>query len=497
MDYQKIRNKIAEGKEIVEKYKDETPKPVLEVCFSMFDINEMLVDKLEELDNKISKNSRNSSRPPSKDENPPKRNQSLRGKSGKKSGGQDGHSGSTLKKVETPDKIIQHHLKGKCTCGNILSQIQTNIHSTRQVFEVEIVNTVTEHQVFEGECICGRKHSSQYPDDVTANVQYGAGVRSIVGYLSKYQLIPSERLEEMMSDLFKTSVSEGTIDNFGRYAEDALNEFKEKFENHVSEMKIGNVDETPTKVGGKQGYFHVLSNEAFSFLYFNFKRGMSAVNTQGFLSKFKGTLVHDCFSMYFNYGKDHAVCNAHLLRELTFIEEKYNLIWAHKVKRFLLDLNDLVRWHKDNKIYYLDKNDIDDLEINFRSLLLEGRSECLPLIKAVKNNGKKRGKQHVALNLLNRMLKLQIEILKFMNDFDVPFTNNQAERDLRMTKVHLKVSGGFRSETGAHIFALFRSYIGTAKKHGQSVFTALKNLYNSSHNESLDVFFKPLILKES
>jgi transposase len=315
MDYQKIRNKISEGKAIVEKYKDETPKPVLEVCFSMFDINEMLVDKLEELDNKISKNSRNSSRPPSKDENPPKRNQSLRGKSGKKNGGQDGHSGSTLKKVENPNEIIRHQLKGKCSCGKSLSNISSTLHSTRQVFEVEIINVVTEHQVFEGLCACGKNHCSVYPEGVNANVQYGSGVRAIVGYLSKYQLLPSERLEEMMSDLFNTSLSEGTIDNINNYAEVSLNDFKDKFENHVSQMKIGHVDETPTKVKGKPGYFHVLSNEAFSFLYFNFTRGMSAVNNLGFLCKFRGTLVHDCFSMYFNYGKDHAVCNAHLLRE--------------------------------------------------------------------------------------------------------------------------------------------------------------------------------------
>ena len=492
MDYQKIRNKIAEGKAIVEKYKDETPKPVLEVCFSMFDINEMLVDKLEELDNKISKNSRNSSRPPSKDENLPKKNQTLREKSGKKSGGQNGHSGSTLKKIENPTNVIQHHLKGKCSCGNNLLNISSTLHSTRQVFEVEILNSVTEHQVFEGICLCGQNHCSLYPEEVIANVQYGTSVRAIVGYLSKYQLLPSGRLEEMMSDLFNTTVSEGTIDNINNYAEVALNDFKDKFENHVSEMKIGHVDETPTKVNGKLGYFHVLSNEAFSFLYFNFNRGMSAVNKLGFLTKFKGTLVHDCFSMYFNYGKDHAVCNAHLLRELTFIEEKYSYNWAHKVKRFLLDLNGLVWWYKDNDIFYLDQNDKTELEESFNSILLQGRVECLPLIKSVSNKGKKRGKQHPALNLLNRMLRLKNEILKFMNDFDVPFTNNQAERDLRMTKVHLKVSGGFRSEKGAHIFSLFRSYIGTAKKHGQSAFTALKNLYNSHHNESLDLFFKPL-----
>jgi transposase len=497
MDYQKIRNKISEGKAIVEKYRDETPQPVLEVCYSMFDINEMLVDKLEELDNKISKNSRNSSRPPSKDENTPKRNQSLRGKSGKKSGGQDGHSGSTLKKVETPNKIVPHYLKGKCKCGINLSGLSQSLHSTRQVFDVEIVNTVTEHQAYEGICSCGKKHCADYPEGVNANVQYGQGVRAVVGYLSKYQLIPTERLEEMMSDIFNTSLSEGTIDNINNYAEVALNEFKDKFADHVPDMKVGNADETPTKVNGLPGYFHVLSNEAFSFLYFNFKRGMVAVDKLGFLSKFTGTLVHDCFSMYFNYGKDHAVCNAHLLRELTFIEEKYNHQWAHQVKRFLFDLNDLVNLHKKEKIYHIDKNDLDELEKSFEGLLQEGRIECRPLIKLVTNNGKKRGKQHPALNLLNRMLKLRNEILKFANDFDIPFTNNQAERDLRMTKVHLKISGGFRSEAGAKIFALFRSYIGTAKKHGVSAFTALKNLYNPHHNETLDVFFKPKLLEGS
>ena len=214
MDYQKIRNKISAGREIVEKYKDETPKPVLEVCFSMFDINEMLVDKLEELDNKISKISKNSSIPPSKDPNP-KKNQSLWGKTGKKSGGQVGHKGSTLKKVENQDKVILHLLNGKCECGVNLSSLPLSLHSSRQVFE--------------SKCTCGLKYCSSYPEGVNASVQYGPGVRAIVGYLSKYQLIPSERLEEMMSDIFNTTLSEGTIDNISGYAKDALNEFKNKF----------------------------------------------------------------------------------------------------------------------------------------------------------------------------------------------------------------------------------------------------------------------------
>jgi transposase len=493
MDYQKIRNKIAEGKIIVEKYKDETPQPVLEVCYSMFEINELLVNKLEELDNKISKNSRNSSRPPSKDDDFAGKNKSSREKSGKKPGGQGGHSGSTLRAVETPSKIIKHDLSGNCKCGKDLKKLNAVAHSKRQVFDVEVLNVVTEHQVFEATCSCGIKHCSKYPEGVNAHVQYGSSVRGLVGYFAKYQMIPSERLEELMSDIFKVSLSEGTIDNISNYATEALNEYSLKAEKHVPEMKVGNVDETPVKVAGKMGYFHVLSNEAFSFLYFNFSRGMKAVKEQGFLEKFKGVLVHDCFSMYFRYGNKHAVCNAHLLRELTFIEEKYQHKWAHRVKIFLYDLNELKKYYIENKIAHMDSLEQEQLIKNFYDLLMEGRQECAPLIAAVKNKGSRRGKQHPALNLVNRMLKLRGEILKFISDFDVPFTNNQAERDLRMLKVHQKITGGFRSEKGARVFANFRSYIGTAKKHGISVFEAMKNLYNPLGNQCLERFFRPVL----
>lgn len=185
MDYQGIRNKIDDGKKIVEKYKHQTPKPVLEVCYSMLDINSLLVDKLEELDNKISKNSKSSSKPPSTDnKDEVKKNQSLRGKSGKKSGGQKGRVGSTLKRVATPDDIIDHKLQGKCSCG--------------------------------------QKHCSEYPVGVTANIQYGQSVRAVVSYLSKYQLVPYDRLSELMSDVFEVKVSEGSIDNFANYSENSL-----------------------------------------------------------------------------------------------------------------------------------------------------------------------------------------------------------------------------------------------------------------------------------
>ena len=204
MDYQKIRNKISEGKEIVERYKHETPQPVLDVCYSMFEINEMLVDKLEELDNKISKNSSNSSLPPSRD---PNRNRGNKNKTGKKNGGQTGHKGSTLARVANPDAVIKHRPKGKCRCGKQLSDLKLDMQSSRQVFEIEILKKSIEHQVYQGVCGCGEKHCASYPDGVNAPVQYGASVRAIVAYLSKYQLVPYERVEEMMGELFDCPLS--------------------------------------------------------------------------------------------------------------------------------------------------------------------------------------------------------------------------------------------------------------------------------------------------
>ena len=489
--YSDVREKIKSNKEIFDTERHLLSKPVQEAVDSTFDICNFLVNKVEELDNKISKNSRNSSKPPSTDDKDKiKKNQSLREKTDKKSGGQKGRKGSTVKKVEVADAVIEHELKGKCKCGIDLSQLNSSIHSSRQVFELEILKKAIEHRVYQGICECGEKHCSEYPLGVNAPVQFGNSVRAIVSYLSKYQLIASDRLSELMRDLFEMPVSEGSIDNFSGYAEKELKVFEEKIKDSIPELKEANADESPIRVNGKRGYLHVFCNKALTLLYYHKSRGMVAVDEAGLLKAFNGTLIHDCFSMYFNYGKSHAVCNAHLLRELTFIEEKYNLTWAVQVKTYLNDLNELVKLDKNTEETVLDSIAKDELRDEFYRLLDQGRIECLSMIKKVKNKGKKRGKQHPALNLLNRMIKLKKDILRFMYDYDIPFTNNQAERDLRMVKVHQKITGGFRSERGARNYALFRSYISTVKKHGLGVFEAIKNLYNPYENPTLDIIFK-------
>jgi len=487
--YDEVRVKVKSNRELFDTEKHLLSPPVREAVDSTFDICLFLVDKLEELDNKISKNSSNSSNPPSTD--PKKKGNKNKGKTGKNTGGQPGHKGHNLKMVANPSVVVTHAPKGKCDCGKNLSSIDLSPTAARQVFEIEIINKVVEHQTLSGFCSCGIKHSGEFPVGVNASTQYGESVRGIVSYLSAYQIIPSERLAELMGDLFNYPLSEGTVDNIKNEGMGHLSDFESKIQDAILKQKVGNVDETPIRVGGHSGYLHVFCNTALSYISYHAKRGMKAVVDIGILDKFKGTLMHDCFSMYFNYGTRHAVCNGHLLRELEFVIEKYSYTWAKEMKTFLLDANDLVKMSKAGNEILFDHLDCEKFEEEFKGILLRGRLEMIHLIGDVKNKGKRRGKQHPALNLCNRMLKLQKEVLLFLRDFDVPFTNNEAERDLRMSKVQMKVSGCFRSEDGARCFALFRSYIQTMKKHGLNIFEGIKNLFNPKGNETLDLIFRP------
>ena len=487
--YNDVRNKISSNREIVNTEMHLLSPPVQEAIISTFDICNFLVDKLEELDNKISKNSSNSSNPPSTD--PKKKVNPNKGKTGKNTGGQPGHKGSNLKMVENPSVVITHAPKGKCDCGKTLAGLDLSPSAARQVFEIEIINKVIEHQTLSGFCSCGVEHCGEFPEGINGSTQYGESVRGIVSYLSTYQIIPSERLAELMGHLFNYPLSEGTVDNIKNEGTEKLSEFESKIQDAILKQKVGNVDETPIRVGGHSGHLHVFCNTSLSYISYHAKRGMRAVVDIGILDKFKGTLIHDCFSMYFNYGSRHGVCNGHLLRELEFVIEKYSYTWAKEMKTFLLDANDLVKMSKAENEVLFDSLDCENFDEEFKRILLRGRFEMIFLVGMVKNKGKVRGKQHPALNLCNRMLRLHKEILLFLHDFDVPFTNNEAERDLRMSKVQMKVSGCFRSEDGARCFALFRSYIQTMKKHGLNIFEGIKNLFNPKGNATLGVIFRP------
>jgi len=252
--YDEVRVKVKSNRELFDTEKHLLSPPVREAVNSTFDICLFLVDKLEELDNKISKNSSNSSNPSSTD--PKKKGNKNKGKTGKNTGGQPGHKSHNLKMVANPSVVVTHAPKGKCDCGKNLSSIDLSPTAARQVFEIEIINKVVEHQTLSGFCSCGIKHCGEFPVGVNASTQYGESVRGIVSYLSAYQIIPSERLAELMGDLFNYPLSEGTVDNIKNEGMVHLSNFESKIQDAILKQKVGNVDETPIRVGGHSGYLY-------------------------------------------------------------------------------------------------------------------------------------------------------------------------------------------------------------------------------------------------
>jgi transposase len=438
-----------------------------------------LKERVRELELMVNKDSHNSHLPPSSDRR--KRYPKKDKKSRNSSGGQKGHKGSTLRTSANPDQKVEHKLKGNCNrCGTWLPSIDKKAPLKRQVFDIEFQVKVTEHEAESGICGCGKKHTAQFPEGVNAHVQYGSAVRALVNYLSSYQMIPFDRLEEIFKDLFKLDLCEGTIFNTNQASFKKLQSFEKKIKEALLNSDINHADETPIKVAKKQSYLHVLSNEAMTLIVPHASRGMKAVNEIGVLPNYEGILCSDFFNMYYTcYYVKNASCHSHLSRELTLLEEEFKLRWAHELRRFFLDLNDYMDEYRDeNKPLPADEKQIFYEE--FKRIILKAKIETADWNQS--------GKKTVAANLLARIIRHETSVLRFMNDHRVPFTNNLAERDLRMAKVRQKVSGCFRSIEGAKIYARLRSYLSTVKKQGRNVWEALKILHLYKNPRYIELF---------
>lgn len=433
-------------------------------------------ERLQALEDQIAKNSSNSGKPPSSD-GLAKKPKSLRHKSGKKSGGQAGHPGSTLKMVEHPDHIERHAVKHCCHCRRSLEDVQPTAWDKRQVFEVPPMRVeVTEHQAEIKECpLCHRVNVGEFPPEVSQPVQYGDRMKAQMVYFNQYQFVPLERTAEILEDLYGQSVSEGTIVA-------ACNQIAEKVAPVVEaireELKATKepayFDETGSRVEKKLWWLHVVCTHWLTYYEIHQNRGCKALDAIGIFPSFKGTAIHDAYRSYFQYeGVKNALCNAHHLRDLIFIEEQYQQAWAKDMKTLLLDVKKAVESTQPEQDY-LPPEKIVELETRFDAIIAAGLA-ANPLSEPDDVLPKKRGKpkQHPAKNLVDHFRDRKRETLAFMYDFKVQFDNNQAERDLRMVKLKQKVSGCFRSEVGAKTFCQIRSYISTARKNGQRVLDVL------------------------
>ena len=438
--------------------------------------NASLKARIAELERRLGLNSSNSGKPPSSDGlKKPARVNSLRERSGKKPGGQKGHKGETLRQVTDPNEVVDHYPSACSMCGAGLDPETSVGHSARQVFDLPEPQplVVTEHRAHDCQCaVCGAKTRAPFPDGVKAPVQYGARIAAFVVYLLHYQLLPEDRLVELMADLFGVKLAAATIARMSRTCAERLRGFAETVRDLVAGALVKHMDETGFRIGGKTQWLHVASTALLTFYRVCAKRGSLLANVAGIV-------VHDHWKPYYTMqGVLHALCNAHHLRELKALVEIEREDWARKMQRLLRRACHAANLARERGVP-LKPRLIECFERCYDAILAEGlgfHAAQAPLARAaMKGAGKRRGRapRRTGHNLLLRLATRKQDTLRFLYDPAVPFTNNQAERDGRMMKLRQKISGGFRSFEGAMDFAVIRSFFSTAKKQGWNIINGL------------------------
>lgn len=431
---------------------------------------EVLILIITLLVNRLGLNSTNSSKPPSTDQNRKRKDQK---KTGKKPGGQKGHTGTTLQRVDNPDRVEEIEIDRRALPPG---QYKLAGYETRQVFDIDISRVVTEYraQILEDEK--GQQFVASFPEGVTKAVQYGNGIKSHSVYMSQFQLVPYNRIQDYFSDQIQIPVSEGSLFNFNKEAHDLLADFETMAKLKLRQSLLAHADETGINIGGKRHWLHGISNELWTLYYPHEKRGSDAMNEMDVLPKFTGILCHDHWKPYYTYDCKHALCNAHHLRELTRAWEQDNQKWALEMKELLEKIN-----HKVISAGgILKKKESKKYRQEYKNLLQKAEVECPE--PDIPKKKKKRGpiKKSKSRNLLERLRDFEDDILRFMDVDYVPFSNNLAENDIRMTKVQQKISGCFRSMEGAKIFCRVRGYLSTCRKHGISATQALRSLFDGN-----------------
>ena len=423
----------------------------------------------------------NSSIPPSKDIN---REKQTKDKSDKSAGGQKGRAGKTLTQTETPDEI-EVILVDRARLPQ--GQYREVGFQKRQVVDIDISKVVTEYQAQILENAQGKRFVGEFPEGVNSPVQYGVGVKAHAVYLSQYQLLPYNRIEEYFADQLGIPISAGSLFNFNEQAAELVKSsgaeaiIKTALQ---STHQTLHVDETGINIGGKRRWLHGASTTEWTYFYPHEKRGKIAMDDADILPHFSGILCHDHWKPYYQYTQcQHALCNAHHIRELERAWEQDGMQWAKALQTLLKDMNkqqiDNPNLDEDTKRQYL---------AQYQKILAEGEIECPPPDENSQIKGKRgRLKRTKSRALLERLRDYQDDVLRFLTSTAVPFTNNQGENDIRMTKVHQKISGCFRSMEGAEIFCLIRSYSSTCRKQSISASLALELLFKS---ELPDIFIE-------
>lgn len=464
----------------------EGPEAVVALVAMLLERIATLEARVSALEARLAQDSHNSAMPPSRD--PVRRPRSLRGQSGKPPGGQPGHGGRTLALRATPDAAVTHAPAHCHACGAAfrgMPNAEDVSAERRQVFDLAPPRlVVTEHRVLDRRCpACGVWTRGAFPTGVRSTAQYGPEVHALAVYLTTQQLLPVARAAEMLRHLTGQPVSGATVLAAERRAAAALAPVTARIRAGLLRAPVLGVDETSVFVARRGWWLHVACTPTLTHYTVLPRRGRAAYAAIGLLPGFTGTVVHDGCPAFGTapapapaYPCRHALCGVHLLRELTFLVEEYHLPWAARLKRWLLAMKAAVARAKAAGARALSPATLARYRRRYAALVAEGAAAEPPPLR---RPGTTRGKlaRTPAARLLLRLERDQPWVLRFLEDFAVPFDNNEAERDLRMMKVEQKISGGFRTAPGATAFATLRSYVVTARKQGRTALDALRTLF--------------------
>ena len=452
---------------------DPTLSPALNAAIQMLIMAVKLLAVRAKLD------SRNSSKPPATD---PHRARKVVKPTGRKAGGQPAHAGTNLAPIDKPDVIHTLKLDKRCLPKGTYHEAG---FEARQVIDIHIERHVTEYraQILQNET--GQRFVAEFPPELTRPIQYGASVKANAVYLSMFQLIPYERVQTQFAEQYGIALSTGSLSNFNQDAYQRLADFELLAKRKLLAEAVVHADETGINVNGKRIWLHSASSEHWSWFYPHAQRGHEAMDAIGILPNFSGTLVHDHWKSYYRYSCTHALCNAHHLRELTYAEEVDGQQWAKTLRELLLEMNRAIEQSKSP----LSSKRRNDFLQRYRTLLQDADSEC-PEPDKKDPHQRGRVKRSKARNLLLRLRDYETDVLRFLTDPRVPFTNNQGERDIRMSKVQQKISGCFRSMEGAYTFCLIRSYLSTCRKQGIGAGEALDCLFKGTWPEFIQKAFE-------
>jgi len=435
-----------------------------------------LRDQRDKFKAMLSKNSANSSKPPSTDGFRKAKAKSLRQQSGKKPGGQWGHPGRTIELFQAPIKIIEKKPPTRCSCGGTIQC--GDEYTPKQVADIKVVLDVIEERVYSGRCEgCGKIHQGEFSEGFVNPVQYGSNIKTLVALLNGYGNVTVHKTVDIIKGISAGALqlSEGTVVNFQKSLAEKIQQPLEIIKQRLIQCNVLGADETGCRVNGKLNWIQVFSNSQYTLFGFNKKRGDLYADDMDILDLFTGILVHDHFKSYYGYKlMTHAECNVHILRYLKAVIEIMKHPWATDLAEFFRDANKLKKHYLAMGQYSMDENELNSTFARYDEILESGRAQYA----AATENKKNISYFNDERLLLLRLGEYKQEHLRFLTNFDVPFDNNGSERDARFFKGKLKVAGCFRSEEGAKNYVKIASLISTLRKQDTNVYVTINDIFN-------------------